>query len=116
MGVRDITHVDIVAHACSILRVVVVPENPNRLARTSSSEHQGNQVGFWIMCLTNLAIRISPCGIEITQTATAKASSHATFTQVSQASAQRIVSSARRDLLDAVDGPPKLEFDQEFRR
>ena len=67
MGVRDVAHVNVVAHAAAVWRAVVVSVNANRPAAACGGKHQRNQVGFRIVRFADVALRIRPGGVEIAQ-------------------------------------------------
>ncbi len=68
MGVREIGHVHIVAHAGAVVRVVVGAEDGNvRPGAVRRLQHQRDEVRFRIVLLAQLALGIGAAGVEVTQ-------------------------------------------------
>ena len=67
MRLRQIAHMDVVANAGSVRRVVIVAENGHRLAGPRARKTAGS-VGFRIVLLADAPGRVRPAGVEIAQT------------------------------------------------
>src|SRR6516165_8594696 len=62
---RNVAYVNVVANTGAIRGLVIIAKNANGSACARGSKHQGNQVSFGIVGLTNLTVRVRARGIEI---------------------------------------------------
>ena len=68
MGISQVERMDIIADIGSVWSIVIVSKNGNLLTfALSHLEHNGQEMGFWSMVLTNRAVGLGTRHIEITQ-------------------------------------------------
>ena len=68
MGMRKIAHMHVVADASSVWRGIIVTENLDRRETSHGrEEYERNEVGFRLVHLADLAIRIGAGCVEVAQ-------------------------------------------------
>ncbi len=68
VGVGEIADMHVVADAGAVGRRIVVAENVDRrLAAHGGEQDQRNEVGFGVVALPDLAVRVGACRVEVAQ-------------------------------------------------